>query len=171
MIVRAALVAAASLASPAASAQGSPGNLENLAYSLAYVQCPKFLSGQFPLTGNPRLEEDGFKGPVRTQQHDRFGELKHVTQTQGELTLAFGGQVGKICQLLLVGEGSAKVLASVRARVSPNLKPDPSETSTQADGSRVETLMARVNDKTVLKVQFLSRGLLPMAGFNMFMTD
>jgi hypothetical protein len=166
-----ALAAGALLTPSAASAQGALPPVEDIASDLAFRYCPLFLANKFPLNDNTQLDGLGFEGEIKTQPNARFGEIQYRAQNRNGLQFSFGGTVGKICQVLVVGNGSASVDAAMRKRVSKHFAPDPSETRVNTDGSRVETLMARVSENAVLKIQFVTRPSPPTAGFQMFMTD
>ncbi|NIJ22380.1 hypothetical protein FHS95_004095 [Sphingomonas naasensis] len=157
MIGRIAFAAAALLVAPAATAQSIPGTVEGIVGDLAYGYCPMYLAGEFPLVGNDQLKKLGFTGAPNSTSSPGVGSLTFVSQKRDGITITFGGVPDQLCQINIVGPGAPSVLEKVRAKLSLlpyDFKPDPANSGTQANGS-AEQLVAKVDDKTVLRVAFI----------------
>ncbi len=127
MPARAALIAAALLASPAASAQDGPA-IDEAAADLAYGMCLPYLAGQMPLAPGGMLDRYGLKGPVRKLPNPRFGELEVLVAARPDGQISFGGVPNKVCQVTVTGTATGPVLAKLRTNMSflpVPLKPDP----------------------------------------------
>jgi hypothetical protein len=171
-----ALLAAALLALPTASAQSVPDTLDGVVTDLAYGYCPLFLAGQFPLTGNPKLTELGFTGAEQSAPNARFGSLKFVGQKRDGVDLSFGGVPDKVCQVNVIGAGAPAMLAKVRAKLNMlpyDFKPDTANSGRGANGASAETLMAKIDATTVMRVQFVQGSVQgsPIAGVQIFFMD
>ena len=175
MIGRIALAAAMLLVAPAATAQSVPETVDGIVADLAYGYCPLYIAGEFPLVGNDQLQKLGFTGAPDSIPNQRFGSLTFVSQKRDGVEMSFGGVPDQVCQINVIGAGAPTVLDKVRAKLSLlpyDFEPDAANSGTQANGS-AETMMAKVDDKTVMRVAFV-RGTVqgsPIAGIMLYFME
>ena len=162
MLGRAALIAAALLDSPAASAQGMPSQadkpLDEIAADMAYGFCPRLLGGLLSVESNAEVTGYGFGKDVLKQQHPTRGEFKTVKLDRPEGRVVFGGAAGQACQVVVSGGSEAATLKRLRESMSfmglPfELVPNP--TAVPA-GMTAETFKAKVDAQT-LYVQLIQQ--------------
>ncbi|HWT11766.1 MAG TPA: hypothetical protein VN231_03355 [Allosphingosinicella sp.] len=174
MPLRLALAAALLAFAAAAPAQDAPPPIEEVAADLAYGYCPLYLAGQFPLTGNPRLERFGFGGAVATAQHPRAGTIETVSAAHRDGEVAFGGAPGSLCNVTVGGPRGEAVLARLRRDMSLTgiqFAPDPGQ-SGERGGVAVESFKGRVAPRAMLHVQLLRMGgATPVVAVQLFATE
>lgn len=128
--------------------------IEEIAADLAYGFCPLYLAGQFPLTGNPMLDERGFGEDINRTPDARFGELEQVTAIRPDGNIAFGGVTDKVCSVTVTGADFETVSARLRsdmAFMGLDFQPDTANSGDRGF-AKLETFKAPV-DGQMLYVQ------------------
>lgn len=122
--------------------------IDGVADKLVYDFCPRFLSEEFPLTGNSELAKLGFSEKIESRQHPQFGLMQVVSAERSDGGLAFGGASGTICSVVISGPNRAAALAALRTGIPDEFKPASLPIPAVA-GVTIQTLKAPVDDQFI----------------------